>query len=203
MRTIREALAHAYQLGSFVPFVASGIIILMAGLWVTTIFVAIALVLAWFLYRVKRELAATLSKNKNEIGHALKLAHAEFYQVPISTLQSGDEILCEAGSIIPIDGDVIEGTAIVDESAITGESAPVLREAALNRCSVVVGSRVLTNHLRIRVRKKKTKGELQGNENPFQTEEKTNLEISARGWATCSVILLGLILGLTAILEPP
>jgi K+-transporting ATPase ATPase B chain len=59
--------------------------------------------------------------------------------------------MCEAGDIIPADGDVVEGIASVDESAITGESAPVIRESGGDRCAVTGGTRVLSDRIVIRV----------------------------------------------------
>ncbi len=71
--------------------------------------------------------------------------------VPASLLRKADLILCEAGEIIPADGEVLAGVASVDESAITGESAPVIREAGGDRSSVTGGTRVLSDYLVIRV----------------------------------------------------
>ncbi len=71
--------------------------------------------------------------------------------VPASLLRKADLILCEAGDIIPADGEVVAGVASVDESAITGESAPVIREAGGDRSSITGGTRVLSDYLVIRV----------------------------------------------------
>ncbi|MFE1085660.1 MULTISPECIES: potassium-transporting ATPase subunit KdpB [Brevibacterium] len=71
--------------------------------------------------------------------------------VPASTLQAGDRVLVTAGETIPADGDVIEGAATVDESAITGESAPVIREAGGDRCAVTGGTRVLSDSITVTV----------------------------------------------------
>jgi K+-transporting ATPase ATPase B chain len=60
----------------------------------------------------------------------------EMQVVPSSTLKKGDVFICEAGDIIPTDGEIIEGLATIDESAITGESAPVIREAGGDKSSV-------------------------------------------------------------------
>ena len=68
-----------------------------------------------------------------------------------SELVGGDVIVIEAGSVIPRDGTVIEGIAMVDESAITGESAPVLRDCASDRSAVIAGTRVLSSRLVIEV----------------------------------------------------
>ncbi|WP_083508840.1 potassium-transporting ATPase subunit KdpB [Arthrobacter alpinus] len=71
--------------------------------------------------------------------------------VPGTDLQVGDIVICEAGDLIPSDGDVIEGLASVDESAITGESAPVIRESGGDRSSVTGGTMVLSDRIVIRI----------------------------------------------------
>ena len=70
---------------------------------------------------------------------------------PASELIRGDLVVIEAGGVIPCDGKLIEGVAMVDESAITGESAPVLRECATDRDAVVAGSRVISSRIVIEV----------------------------------------------------
>ena len=65
--------------------------------------------------------------------------------VPSSQLQKGDIFLCEAGDIIPMDGEIIKGIATIDETAITGESAPVIREAGGDKSSVTGGTKVLAD----------------------------------------------------------
>jgi K+-transporting ATPase ATPase B chain len=71
--------------------------------------------------------------------------------VPSSQLKKGDIFFCEAGDIIPMDGEIIEGIAIIDESAITGESAPVIREAGGDKSSVTGGTKVLSDKIKVRV----------------------------------------------------
>ncbi|MFJ2027045.1 potassium-transporting ATPase subunit KdpB [Streptomyces sp. NPDC087897] len=66
-------------------------------------------------------------------------------------LRVGDLVVCEAGDVIPGDGDVVEGVASVDESAITGESAPVIRESGGDRCAVTGGTKVLSDRIVIRI----------------------------------------------------
>lgn len=72
-------------------------------------------------------------------------------QIPAAQLKAGDEVICETGDVIPADGEVIEGIASVDESAITGESAPVIREAGGDRSAVTGGTRVLSDRVIVRV----------------------------------------------------
>ncbi len=71
--------------------------------------------------------------------------------VPAPDLQVGDIVLVEAGDLIPSDGDIIEGVASVNESAITGESAPVIREAGGDRCAVTGGTTVLSDWIKVRI----------------------------------------------------
>ena len=71
--------------------------------------------------------------------------------VPSSQLKRGDIFLCEAGDIIPMDGEIIEGIATIDESAITGESAPVIRESGGDKSSVTGGTKVLSDQIKVRV----------------------------------------------------
>ncbi len=71
--------------------------------------------------------------------------------VPSSQLKKGDIFLCEAGDIIPSDGEIIEGLATIDESAITGESAPVIREAGGDKSSVTGGTKVLSDKIKVKV----------------------------------------------------
>ncbi|MEO8763122.1 MAG: potassium-transporting ATPase subunit KdpB [Ginsengibacter sp.] len=71
--------------------------------------------------------------------------------VPSSQLTKGDVFLCEAGDTIPMDGEIIQGIATIDESAITGESAPVIRESGGDKSSITGGTKVLSDHIKVRV----------------------------------------------------
>jgi potassium-transporting ATPase ATP-binding subunit len=71
--------------------------------------------------------------------------------VPSSQLRKGDIFICETGDIIPMDGEIIEGIATIDESAITGESAPVIRESGGDKSSVTGGTKVLSDKIKVRV----------------------------------------------------
>ena len=98
--------------------------------------------------------AAALRKNREE-GIGKKLLNtrrdAGWEPIPGSLLRKDDVILVEAGDLIPADGEIIEGVASVNESAITGESAPVIRESGGDRSSVTGGTRVLSDWLVVRV----------------------------------------------------
>ncbi len=75
----------------------------------------------------------------------------ETEQIPSSKLKAGDLVIVSAGEFIPSDGEIIEGVASVDESAITGESAPVIREAGGDRSAVTGGTRVLSDQIKVRI----------------------------------------------------
>jgi potassium-transporting ATPase ATP-binding subunit len=94
--------------------------------------------------------AATLRKMRKETSARRLLGDRE-QQVPASTLRKGDVVVVEAGELIPGDGDVIEGIASVDESAITGESAPVIRESGGDRSAVTGGTKVLSDRIVVRI----------------------------------------------------
>ncbi len=72
-------------------------------------------------------------------------------QVQAAELQRGDLVVCEAGDVIPSDGEIVEGVASVDESAITGESAPVIRESGGDRSAVTGGTKVLSDRIVVRI----------------------------------------------------
>jgi K+-transporting ATPase ATPase B chain len=72
-------------------------------------------------------------------------------EVTASALRAGDVVTCDAGELIPGDGEVIDGIATVDESVITGESAPVIRESGGDRSAVTGGTRVLSDHIKVRI----------------------------------------------------
>ena len=90
----------------------------------------------------------TPAKKINTIG---EIFMNEIQVVPSSQLKKGDIFYCEAGDIIPMDGEIIEGLATIDESAITGESAPVIRESGGDKSSVTGGTKVLSDHIKVRV----------------------------------------------------
>ena len=77
--------------------------------------------------------------------------HGDETIVSSSELKKGDVVMVTAGEVIPSDGEVIEGIASVDESAITGESAPVVRESGGDFCSVTGGTTVVSDWLKIRI----------------------------------------------------
>ncbi|NEN84598.1 potassium-transporting ATPase subunit KdpB [Paenibacillus elgii] len=94
--------------------------------------------------------ADSLKKSKKEIT-ANKVTGAGVKQVPSTELRKGDIVIVSQGEMIPGDGEVIEGLASVDESAITGESAPVIKEAGGDFSSVTGGTRVVSDKIRVRI----------------------------------------------------
>jgi len=130
---------------------AGFIFAISAWLWFTVLFANFAEAMAEG--RGKAQ-ADTLRKARKEITgkklHEPK-REAPFEMVTAPNLRKGDYLLVEAGEYIPADGEVIEGIASVDESAITGESAPVIRESGGDRSSVTGGTRVLSDWLIVRV----------------------------------------------------
>ena len=95
--------------------------------------------------------AATLRKARTQTMANRLSPDGSSQTVPAETLRRDDVVVVKAGEIIPADGDVIKGAASVDESAITGESAPVIREAGGDRSAVTGGTRVLSDEIVIRV----------------------------------------------------
>lgn len=94
--------------------------------------------------------ADSLRKAKIE-AYARQDQHGVEVKIPSNQLKKDDIIICVAGDTIPADGEVIEGVASVDESAITGESAPVIRESGGDRSAVTAGTKILSDRLKIRV----------------------------------------------------
>jgi potassium-transporting ATPase ATP-binding subunit len=95
--------------------------------------------------------ADTLRKARSETVANRLLENGGIEKVPSSRLRTGDIVMVSAGEFIPSDGEIVEGVASVDESAITGESAPVIREAGGDRSAVTGGTRVLSDQIRIRI----------------------------------------------------
>ncbi|HEX3498414.1 MAG TPA: potassium-transporting ATPase subunit KdpB [Stellaceae bacterium] len=121
-----------------------------AWLWFTVLFANFAEAVAEG--RGKAQ-AATLRKARTETM-AKRLADSfsrEYKSAPALSLKQGDLVLVEAGDQVPSDGDVIEGIASVDESAITGESAPVIRESGGDRSAVTGGTRVISDWIKVKI----------------------------------------------------
>ena len=119
-----------------------------AWLWFTVLFANFAEAVAEG--RGKAQ-ADTLRRTKSETIARLLLDDGTEEHVPSTMLRKGDRFVVETGELIGADGDVVEGAATVDESAITGESAPVIRESGGDRSAVTGGTRVLSDRIVVRV----------------------------------------------------
>src|ERR1700736_3557829 len=117
-------------------------------LWFTVVFANFAEAMAEA--RGKAQ-ADALRKTKTDTMARKILPNGAFEMVQASNLRGGDIVYCEAGCLIPGDGEVIDGVASVDESVITGESAPVIRESGGDRSAVTGGTKVLSDHITIRI----------------------------------------------------
>ncbi len=117
-------------------------------LWFTVLFANFAEAMAEA--RGKAQ-ADSLRKTRTDAAAKRLTSGGRIEQVPSSALRSGDVVLVGAGDLIPGDGEVIEGIATVDESVITGESAPVIRESGGDRSAVTGGTKVLSDHIKVRI----------------------------------------------------
>jgi len=121
---------------------------IVAWLWFTVLFANFAEAVAEG--RGKAQ-AASLRRARVETGANVRHDDGSVDRVPATELQLGDVVVVAAGETIPSDGEVIEGVASVDESAITGESAPVIRESGGDRSAVTGGTRVLSDEIVVRI----------------------------------------------------
>lgn len=120
-------------------------------LWFTVLFANFASAIAES--RGKAQ-AASLRKTQTQT-FAKKMMSGKEVKVSAVDLKKGDRVVCEVGDVIPADGEVIEGIATVDESAITGESAPVVRESGGDRSAVTAGTRIVSDRIVILVTSEK------------------------------------------------
>lgn len=129
----------------------SFIFAISAWLWFTVLFANFAESMAEG--RGKAQASALRAARQEVTARKLKEPKygAEFDEVPATTLKKDDVVFVKAGQIIPCDGEVMEGIASVDESAITGESAPVIRESGGDRSSVTGGTKVLSDWIVVRI----------------------------------------------------
>ncbi|MCW2495758.1 MAG: K+-transporting ATPase, subunit [Jatrophihabitans sp.] len=129
--------------------------LIVVFLWLTVIFANLAEAVAEgrgkaqadALRRAKTDTIARRLVDRTSLGGAEE-------PVPAAQLQQGDRVVCEAGDTIPGDGDIVDGIASVDESAITGESAPVIRESGGDRNSVTGGTKVLSDRIVVEITQK-------------------------------------------------
>jgi K+-transporting ATPase ATPase B chain len=117
-------------------------------LWFTVLFANFAEAMAEA--RGKAQ-ADALRKTKTDVAAKRQLAGGRVETVSATALRAGDIVVCEPGDVIPGDGEVIEGVASIDESVITGESAPVIRESGGDRSAVTGGTRVLSDGVKVKI----------------------------------------------------
>lgn len=117
-------------------------------LWLTVLFANFAEAFAE--HRGKAQ-ASHLRKHQDQLTAKKLSPSGEIQKIPAFEIKKEDIVLCEAGDFIPADGEVVEGVGSVDESAITGESAPVIRESGGDRSAVTMGTRVVSDQLKIKV----------------------------------------------------
>lgn len=117
-------------------------------LWLTVWFATFAEAIAEGRGKAQAE---TLRRSRSETYAKRLLDSDNWEKVPALELRKGNIVLCEDGDLIPGDGEIIEGVSLVDESAVTGESAPVVREAGGDRSAVTGGTRVVSGRIKIRI----------------------------------------------------
>lgn len=117
-------------------------------LWFTVLFANFAEAVAEGKGKAQAE---SLRKNQKDAFARLLLDNKTEKRIPAFELKKGDVVVCETGDIIPADGEIIDGVASVDESAITGESAPVIRESGGDRSGVTGGTKVLSDKIIIKI----------------------------------------------------
>src|SRR5215469_14848973 len=138
---IRDALAHRMALAGFEFQIA-------LWLWFTVLFANFAEAMAEGRGKAQAE---NLRKTRTETMANLIQAGGEIKQVPAAQLRRGDVVMVAAGDTIPGDGEVIEGIAAVNEAAITGESAPVIRESGGDRSGVTGGTTVISDWIKVKI----------------------------------------------------
>ena len=153
-RLIRNPVMFVVEVGAALTtvscFLAPGRFVIWATvwLWFTVLFASLADAVA---ERRGRAQAASLKAGRDRLT-ARRLARDDsFDTIPAAELKVGDRVICTAGDVIPGDGEIVDGAASIDESAITGESAPVIRESGGDRSSVTGGTRVLSDQIVIRI----------------------------------------------------
>lgn len=158
MSMMKNPVMFVTEVGAFITtinlFVApsgesfSFVLQIALWLWFTVLFANFAEALAEG--RGKAQADALRKTRISTIGNRIRI-DGTVEKVPAENLRKGDLMIVSAGEIMPADGEIIEGIATVDESAITGESAPVIREAGGDRSAVTGGTRVLSDQIKVRV----------------------------------------------------
>ena len=154
-RLVRNPVMFVVEIGALLStllcFTAGSVfaVVVTVWLWLTVFFATLADAVAEG--RGKAQ-AATLRAGRSQSTARRIISGGGEELVAADGLHIGDRVVCEAGDVIPGDGDVVEGVASVDESAITGESAPVIRESGGDLTSVTGGTRVLSDRVVVEIR---------------------------------------------------
>ncbi len=149
---VTEIGAVLTTVGIFTAKAELGFVIQLAiWLWFTVLFANFAEAVAEG--RGKAQAASLRAARKDTIARRLK--NGIETQIPAPELEKGDLVVCETGDVIPSDGEVVEGIASVDEAAITGESAPVIRESGGDHSAVTGGTRVISDRIVVRITSEK------------------------------------------------
>lgn len=157
-------------------------------LWITVLFANFAESLAEGKGKAQAE---SLKQTRSDVYANRLLDNGETESVPALSLRKGDIVIVENNMIIPSDGDIVEGVALIDESAITGESAPVVRESGGDRSGVTGGTKVLSGKIKI---------EITANQGETFLDQMIGMIESAKRQKTPNEIALEILLvGLTAI----
>ncbi len=151
---VRNPVMFVVYLGTIVTLIAS-IIHTSLFSWIVTVVLAFTVLFANFAEAMAegrgKAQADTLRRTRTETEARRLTSDGSEELVPANQLKTGDLVVCEASDIIPSDGEIVEGVASVDESAITGESAPVIREAGGDRSSVTGGTQVLSDRIVVKI----------------------------------------------------
>jgi K+-transporting ATPase ATPase B chain len=151
---IRNPVMFVVLVGTMITFIEA---IAHPGIfsWSITIWLFLTVIFANFAEAMAegrgKAQADTLRRMRSETEARRLLPDGTEELVPAATLAKGDMVVCEAGDLIPSDGEITEGIASVDESAITGESAPVIRESGGDRSAVTGGTKVLSDRIVVRI----------------------------------------------------
>src|ERR1700689_2719371 len=151
---VRNPVMFVVLIGSIITFVES---IAHGGIfnWSITVWLFLTVIFANFAEAMAegrgKAQALALRRMRSETMARRLLPDGTEELVPAASLAKGDMVVCEAGDLIPSDGEITEGIASVDESAITGESAPVIRESGGDRSAVTGGTKVLSDRIVVRI----------------------------------------------------
>src|SRR6202451_1734790 len=151
---VKNPVMFVLLIGSLITFIES---IAHGGVfnWSITIWLFLTVIFANFAEAMAegrgKAQADTLRKMRSETEARRLNADGTETLVPAAELSKGDLVVCEANDLIPSDGEIVEGIASVDESAITGESAPVIRESGGDRSAVTGGTKVLSDRIVVRI----------------------------------------------------